>query len=186
MGTFKDIIFLLRNEKGFSQEKLSKELNISKSTIAMWETGSRMPSPEKLEEIADYFHVSIDYLLGRSDYKTFNDRVFETDITSLRKAFNNAPALVKNHFSHIIDVVFLLSFHSSQDKNDIEYVELIEQIFCCLYQIRLAGLNNIIIEPTAKEVTEKYQHFLTQQTELNNLITQLFYYSKWNDFTSKD
>lgn len=66
---FKNIILTLRNEKGFSQEQLAKVLHISKSTVAMWETGQRLPSVEKYEEIADYFNVDIDFLYGRTTIK---------------------------------------------------------------------------------------------------------------------
>lgn len=66
---FKNIILLLRNEKGFSQEQLAKVLHVSKSTVAMWETGQRLPSVEKYEEIADYFNVDMDFLYGRTTIK---------------------------------------------------------------------------------------------------------------------
>lgn len=66
---FKNIILTLRNEKGFSQEQLAKVLHVSKSTIAMWETGQRLPSVEKYEEIADYFNVDMDFLYGRTSIK---------------------------------------------------------------------------------------------------------------------
>lgn len=69
MANFRNIILSLRNEKKFNQEQLAKELHVSKSTIAMWETGQRLPSPEKYEEIADYFNVDIDFLYGRTDIK---------------------------------------------------------------------------------------------------------------------
>ena len=45
---FKNIILALRNERGFSQEQLAKVLHVSKSTVAMWETGQRLPSVELL------------------------------------------------------------------------------------------------------------------------------------------
>ena len=66
---FKNIILTLRNEKGFSQEQLAKVLHVSKSTVAMWETGQRLPSVEKYEEIADYFNVDMDFLYGRTSIK---------------------------------------------------------------------------------------------------------------------
>lgn len=66
---FKNIILALRNEKGFSQEQLAKVLHVSKSTVAMWETGQRLPSVEKYEEIADYFNVDMDFLYGRTSIK---------------------------------------------------------------------------------------------------------------------
>lgn len=48
---------------------MAKELSVSKSTIAMWETGKRLPSPELYEQIADYFNVDIDYLYGRTNIR---------------------------------------------------------------------------------------------------------------------
>lgn len=57
----------LRNEKNLTQRELAKLLKLSPSTIAMYETGQRMPDPETLQKIADFFGVSVDYLLGRSD-----------------------------------------------------------------------------------------------------------------------
>ncbi len=62
---FKDILYNLRTEKGLSQAKLAKSLNVSTGTIGMLETGKRMPSVEMQEALADYFNVSLDYLMGR-------------------------------------------------------------------------------------------------------------------------
>lgn len=69
MSEFKNIFLSLRNEKKYSQETMAKKLCVSKSTIAMWETGKRLPSPELYEQIADYFNVDIDYLYGRTDIR---------------------------------------------------------------------------------------------------------------------
>ena len=69
MAEFKDIILQLRLEKNFNQEELAKALNVSKSTVGMWEIGKRLPGPEKYEEIADYFNVDMDYLYGRTDIR---------------------------------------------------------------------------------------------------------------------
>ena len=69
MALFKDIIKKLRTEKNITQETLASELGKSKSTVAMWETGDRTPSPEVYEELADYFNVDMDYLYGRTNIK---------------------------------------------------------------------------------------------------------------------
>ena len=55
----------LRKKRGMSQSQLAKELNIGTSTLGMYETGKRSPNPEMLNKLADYFGVSVDYLLGR-------------------------------------------------------------------------------------------------------------------------
>lgn len=57
----------LRERRGLSQAALSKELNISQATLAMYETNKRRPNVEMLNSIADYFNVTTDYLLGRPE-----------------------------------------------------------------------------------------------------------------------
>lgn len=55
----------LRKSRSMSQFQLAKTLNIATSTLGMYETNKRKPNMEMLEKIADFFGVSIDYLLGR-------------------------------------------------------------------------------------------------------------------------
>lgn len=57
----------LRKAKGISQLKLAMELNTNQNTISRYETGEREPGINELIGIADYFNVSVDYLLGRTD-----------------------------------------------------------------------------------------------------------------------
>lgn len=57
----------LRKEKNLSQYKLAELMNFSRGQIANYEQGSREPDFETLERFADFFDVSIDYLLGRSN-----------------------------------------------------------------------------------------------------------------------
>lgn len=62
---FKDNLYNLRSQRKISQAKLAKDLNMSAGTIGMYESGTRMPSRAAQEKIADYFNVSLDYLMGR-------------------------------------------------------------------------------------------------------------------------
>ena len=57
----------IRKSKGISQLKLALEMNTNQNTISRYETGEREPSISELIKIADYFDVSIDYLLERTD-----------------------------------------------------------------------------------------------------------------------
>ena len=58
----------LRAEKGIGQKKLAKDLSLSNSSISYWETGKQEPSASALLKLAQYFNVSVDYILGLSDY----------------------------------------------------------------------------------------------------------------------
>lgn len=57
----------IRKAKNITQTELAELLNISKSTIGMYEVGSREPNFEILKNLADFFNVSVDYLLGNED-----------------------------------------------------------------------------------------------------------------------
>jgi transcriptional regulator with XRE-family HTH domain len=57
----------LRTQKGLTQAELSKTLQVSASSIGMYEQGRREPDNETLGKIASYFNVTTDYLLGRTD-----------------------------------------------------------------------------------------------------------------------
>ena len=56
----------LRNKLGFSQEQMADELGVKRSTYAKWEKDTNQPT-RKLKDIAAYFHVTTDYLLGNID-----------------------------------------------------------------------------------------------------------------------
>lgn len=60
---FADRLKQLRIKKGITQVEFAKKFNISSGTIAMWETAKRTPDVETLKKIADFFDVTIDYLL---------------------------------------------------------------------------------------------------------------------------
>lgn len=55
-----------------STYKLTKETGLSNGMISDWKNGKRLPSAENLIKVADYFGVSIDYLLGRTDNPNVN------------------------------------------------------------------------------------------------------------------
>jgi len=62
----------LRKKKGISQLRLATELNTTQNTISRYETGEREPGIDELIMIADYFNVSVDYLIGRTENPQMN------------------------------------------------------------------------------------------------------------------
>ena len=57
----------LRKEKKLSQKEIAKEMSISEKTLSRWENGESQIKPEKAQKLADYFGVSVGYLLGYND-----------------------------------------------------------------------------------------------------------------------
>ena len=58
----------LRLKRGLTQAELASALNISNRTISMYEQSNSEPNVEILAKIADYFNVTTDFLVGRTDY----------------------------------------------------------------------------------------------------------------------
>lgn len=68
-SNFKTRFEFLCKGKGVSYYKVSKDLHFDKSYVTRWLHKNYLPSLELLELISDYFEVSVDYLLGRTDIK---------------------------------------------------------------------------------------------------------------------
>ena len=62
-----NIIKELRTEKGLSQQALGKSIGVSQKAIDYWERGVNEPKASYIVLLADYFGVSADYLLGRTE-----------------------------------------------------------------------------------------------------------------------
>lgn len=93
---FSNRLQTLRKSINLSQEELAKILNINRTSIVHYENSNsgRIPRPDTLEQIADFFDVSIDYLLDRTDDKevTIEEEGFISDtddlpLTELQKKY---------------------------------------------------------------------------------------------------
>lgn len=67
----------LRKEKGLLQRELAKNLGMTQQTISLYESGHREPDWKTLNKIAEYFNVSVDFLLGNTDEPRSADKVKE-------------------------------------------------------------------------------------------------------------
>lgn len=76
---FGDRLKQLRKESGLTQLDLSKKIGIVRSAISNYETNRTMPDPTTLNELAQLFDVSTDYLLGRVDSYSKHNAVSNND-----------------------------------------------------------------------------------------------------------
>ena len=68
MIRFKERLRELRIERNIFQKDLGALLNVSKMTISHWESGHSEPCIAQLILLAEYFEVSVDYLIGKTDF----------------------------------------------------------------------------------------------------------------------
>ena len=64
---FSENLYLLRKEKGISQQALAKEIGVTQKVVDFWEKGINEPKASYIVKLAMFFGVSADYLLGIED-----------------------------------------------------------------------------------------------------------------------
>lgn len=92
MATFSERLKSLRQEKGWSQQRLADELKLSKSSVNMYERGEREPGFETMETIADLFNVDMNYLYGHTDIK-IADPIVRSKQPTIPPGFEPMPAM---------------------------------------------------------------------------------------------
>lgn len=83
----------LRLDSNLTQEQLGKKLNVTNVGVSKWESNERFPDKDTLVKIADYFDVSIDYLLCRTDNP--GAKVYNTTIDG-----NNVEIEIEKNYPH--------------------------------------------------------------------------------------
>ena len=87
----------LRKQKGLTQADISRHLHITQQTYSSYETGRRQINYETLCMLADYYEVSVDYLLGRDvSLPSYLNEEERNIIAQYRELGNNAKDAVKN------------------------------------------------------------------------------------------
>lgn len=103
----------LRLKSNMSLRELSEKLNISFSALGNYERNNREPNFDTLKKIADFFDVSLDYLLGLSDNPniiTFTDVFYGANYSTKRKIFSLIEQLNDEEQNAVYKYVnFLLS-----------------------------------------------------------------------------
>lgn len=89
---FKDRFKYLRKQRRLSQTQIAIDLKVSKSLVGLYETGKRKPTADGLQEIADYFNVTLDYLVGKEDVSMY---YFAPEIGMVAQAMREQPRLKK-------------------------------------------------------------------------------------------
>ncbi|MBO5340454.1 MAG: helix-turn-helix transcriptional regulator [Oscillospiraceae bacterium] len=72
MATFNERLKSLRKERNLTQEEVGQQINVSRYAVLLYEKGTSCPEMKGLIGLADYFNVSIDYLVGRTDKPEVN------------------------------------------------------------------------------------------------------------------
>lgn len=89
----------LRIERELLQKDIAQELNITSSAYGFYEQGKRTPDADTLNKLSEYFNVSLDYLMGKSDIRNPYKIEKYPDVTDVEEAIKiimEQPGLMLN------------------------------------------------------------------------------------------
>ena len=111
MRSFGEILTSLREERGIYQKELAAILKVSVGTISNYENNIHFPDQEALLQLADYFGVTVDYLLGRTSYRHNLDTLNE----------EYAPGMT---VAELVDII--QHFSPQNTASFLDYIELLQ------------------------------------------------------------
>ena len=173
MASFASRLREFRKLKNLRQKDLAGVLALAQTTIANYEQGSRFPDEQTLQRVADYFHTSLDYLLGRSDINLYFDDLKELDLENILrsgKPYSLSP-LARKYLDEMLD--------GNGDVAGRMIVKAVEK------DISVKTIYLDVFEPVLKEVGRLWslkevdatqEHFISASTQ--RIMSQIMPFSK--------
>lgn len=106
----KNRIIEQRKKRDWSQTEFAKRMSVGRSTVAMWETGDRVPDTTTIHRLSEIFDVSSDYLLGLTDDtspkdKSIDDELNDPELGLWFKELKDAPEEKREELRQIWDII---------------------------------------------------------------------------------
>lgn len=152
----------LRNAKNLTQTQLSKELNISRGTYAHYEINKREPDFDTLQKLADFYNVSTDYLLGRSN-EMMSVSYLKSDITTFVNSIDEAL----HHYLTTISKAIV----TSSGKAMLKESEIEEKLFNCIIKnLEKQNINfdDVMEEVVNADIKKRYEILVPTLLKINN------------------
>lgn len=180
MATFKigEIIQEKRKARGVTQSQLAYEMGISKSSVSKWETGQTYPDIYLLPELATYFNITVDELLGYAPQ--LSREAIRNHYRRLSKAFTDAPfpevlaecrSLIKKYYAclpFLFQMSILLVNHTNLAEEE-EQVEILQEAIALIKRVKLEATDSPLIHQ-ANSFEATCQMFLGNPHEVLKLV----------------
>ncbi|MCR4686006.1 MAG: helix-turn-helix domain-containing protein [Lachnospiraceae bacterium] len=114
---FKKRVKELREKKNMSMEQLAKELNVTKSRVNMWENNGTIPRNDVLLQLAKFFEVSTDYLLGNDDVSELSKS--NSRLSTLQRNLGKLNEEELTKAEGMLKAVFMDIFNDDEDDDNI-------------------------------------------------------------------
>lgn len=107
----------LREKEGLSMDQLAIKLGVSKSRVNMWENNGTIPRGDVLVQLANYFNVSTDFLLGNDDDSEISKS--NSKLSSLQRNLGKLNEADLYRAEGMLKAVFMDIFNDEEDDDDI-------------------------------------------------------------------
>ena len=107
----------LREKSGLSMDQLAKKLGVTKSRVNMWENNGTVPRMNVLVELAKFFNVTTDYLLGNDDASNLS--LNNARLSTLQRNLGKLSEADLEKAEGMLKVVFMEIFNDEDDDDDI-------------------------------------------------------------------
>lgn len=153
---FKDRIKLLREQSNLSSTQLAIEFNKTESAIRAWELGRTKPDADTLIKLSDYFNCTVDFLLGATDFKNYDDwlenvQSTEKTVNFLDRLNQRDKQVLTTALNDFLDFLLNNSFYDIQNKNT--YISSLSS-FLFLYREMINRAKEVCVQLNGKEKEE--------------------------------
>ncbi len=116
----------LRKRDKITQISFAKDNGIPLRTLQSWENGESQIKPEKAQQLADYFGVSVGYLLGyeiKAEYSSFNDQEYQNELKKLAFSLAHLELLISDSQIKHLHALLKGMSHDNTLLNDVKTVK---------------------------------------------------------------
>lgn len=106
----------LREKAGLSMDQLAKQLGVTKSRVNMWENNGTVPRMNILIELAKYFNVTTDYLLGNDDASNLS--LDNARLSTLQRNLGKLSEADLEKAEGMLKAVFMDIFNDDEEEDD--------------------------------------------------------------------
>jgi transcriptional regulator with XRE-family HTH domain len=168
---FGERLKLLRESNNLTQDEFARIINKSRSSLAGYEVNDRVPDIDTIINISNYFGVTTDYLLGKSEYKTSGEEAFFLKYFNIDDNFKNLPVRDKQDTIATLKLVYgnLLLYSDLQHEMTFD---IARKIFysVCAYLDLILDTKEAIEEDTWKLNLLEFEKI---KTSINEYLTML-------------
>lgn len=161
---------LLRNEKNLTLRELEEQTGITYSALGKYERDERQPDFDTLEKLADHFDVSIDWLLARTDLRTYDEHVFFDDVNHLAEKLTTLEPEKRKLIVNTIDQLYLIINSSIDDDRSLVILKkIVGQLFFMKNGIENFKFETILDIDNPVSVLDFMSN---HKNEMNNLLDE--------------